>query len=245
MLKRTFSHLLLMMSVSATTFSAPQQTSPGKTIWDGIYSEEQAKRGAAYYAAACAGCHRADLSGYDGALIGNKFMNRWREDSLEKLFANIKVTMPRNNPGTLSDAVYVDILSFVLSANTTPAGSSELQPEALKDIQFVGKAGSEPLPAGALAQVYGCLTAGPDNSWSLTGATDLVRTRNPDSSSDAELKAAAVAPAGTHTYRLTDATFLGAEKKKDQKVEAKGFLVRGELDGLALTSLTPIAPTCQ
>jgi hypothetical protein len=203
------------------------------------------KRGATYYAVACASCHRGDLSGYDGALIGEKFMNRWREDALEKLFNNIKTTMPRNSPGTLTEAVYTDILSFVLAANNMPAGTEELRPDAMKNIQFVGKNGSAPLPAGALAQAYGCLTAGPDNSWSLTLATEVVRTRNPDSSGSEELKAAAAAAAGTQTYRLMDATFLDAANKKDRKVEAKGFLVKGETNALALTSLTSIAPTCQ
>ena len=230
---------------ASTTYAASPQAAQTKTIWDGIYSEDQAKRGGAYYTAACAGCHRGDLSAYNGALVGEKFMNRWREDTLEKLFSNIKATMPRNNPGTLSDAVYVDILSFVLSANTMPAGSAELRPDTLKDIQFIGKAGPEALPAGALAQAYGCLTAGPDNSWLLTRATDFVRTRNPDSSSTEELQAAAAAPAGTHTYRMVDAAFFGPANKKDRKVEAKGFIMRGQMDGLSLTSMTPIAPACQ
>ena len=35
----------------------------GKTTQDGVYSEDQAKRGEQTYAKACASCHGADLSG--------------------------------------------------------------------------------------------------------------------------------------------------------------------------------------
>jgi len=235
------SALLLMIVTANLTAQAP----PAKTIWDGVYSEAQAKRGGEAYRAACSGCHRADLSGFNGALIGDNFMNRWREDNLNSLFSNIKNTMPRNNPGILKADMYVDIVTYILQQNTFPAGENELREDALKTIQIVGKNGAEALPAGALAQTYGCITAGPDNTWLLTRATALTRTRNPDKSSDEELKAAQAMPAGNERFRLVDAAFYHPERHKDERVEAKGFLMKEPSDGLNLTSLTTIAATCQ
>ena len=44
---------------------------PGKakTVADGVYTDAQAARGGRVYAAACAGCHRADLGGGQGPAL--------------------------------------------------------------------------------------------------------------------------------------------------------------------------------
>src|SRR5262249_490063 len=162
MLKRALRSALFLL-ILATNLTA--QNPAQKSIWDGVYSEAQAKRGSEAYRAACSGCHRADLSGFNGALIGDTFMNRWREDNLNSLFTNIKTTMPRNNPGILKADMYLDIVTYILQQNTFPVGDNELREDSLKTIQIVGKGGAEALPAGALAQTYGCITAGSDNTW--------------------------------------------------------------------------------
>jgi mono/diheme cytochrome c family protein len=43
--------------------SAPSPTEPAQSVWDGIYTEEQANRGGALYAQRCARCHAPDLTG--------------------------------------------------------------------------------------------------------------------------------------------------------------------------------------
>ena len=53
-----------------------------KTVWDGVYTSDQAARGEAAYADSCSGCHRDDLRGYNGVLVGGRFMDSWREDTL-------------------------------------------------------------------------------------------------------------------------------------------------------------------
>ncbi len=237
MLKST---LLTMILAAILASQAP----PTKSVWDGVYTEEQAKRGGDAYRAVCSSCHRADLSGYNGVLRGTTFMDRWREDNLESLFNNIRTTMPRNNPGTLRPDTYLDIVTYILQQNDFPAGATDLQPDTLKSIQVVAKDGAGTLPPGALAQVYGCIASGPDNTWLVIQATAAARTRNPDKSSDEDLKAAAARPAGTQTYRLVDSAFYHPEKHKDEKVEAKGFLMKDPADGLSLTSLTTIAASC-
>ena len=220
------------------------QSSSRKTVWDGVFSEDQASRGRASYNASCATCHRTDLTGYESALKGQKFMDRWREDALESLYSNIKRSMPRNAPGTLETATYLDIVAYILQQNGFPAGVSDLSSDNLKNIQVTGKNGTESLPIGALIQVYGCISENPANVWALTDATKALRTRNPDKSSDADLKQAELKlPAGAN-YRLIDAAFYHAERYKDQFAEVKGFLVADPADGISVTSVAPLSTPC-
>src|SRR5688500_16511150 len=80
----------------------PQDRS--RTVWDGVYSADQAARGREAYDASCSSCHQPGLSGAgeSPALVGNPFMERWREDYLSSLFTRISALMPFDNPSTLS-----------------------------------------------------------------------------------------------------------------------------------------------
>jgi len=214
------------------------------TVWDGVFSEDQALRGRNSYNASCASCHRADLTGYEGALKGRKFMDRWREDALESLYSNIKRSMPRNAPGSLETATYLDIIAYILQQNGFPTGVSDLSSDNLKSIQVTGNNGTESLPIGALVQVYGCIRENHANAWTLTGATKAIRTRNPDKSSDADLKQAQAKLPDDANYPVVDAAFYHPERYKDQMVEVKGFLVANPKDGISVTSLTPLSAPC-
>jgi cytochrome c5 len=220
------------------------QSSSRKTVWDGVFSEDQARRGRASYNASCATCHRTDLTGYENALKGQKFMDRWREDALESLYSNIKRSMPRNAPGTLETATYLDIVAYILEQNGFPAGAWDLSPDNLKSIQVTGKNGTESLPTGALVQVYGCIRQNPANAWTLAGATKAVRTRNPDRSSDAALKELQVPLPGDANYPLVDAAFYHPERYKDEMAEVKGFLVADPRDGISVTSIVSLFTPC-
>jgi mono/diheme cytochrome c family protein len=110
---------------------------------DGVYTREQARRGEAVYANACAHCHQSDLSGGTDddsgpALAGPRFQLRWRDKPLEALFDLVSRDMPYDKPGTLAPQAYADVLAFVLERNGAPAGASELPPDAdgLKAVVF-------------------------------------------------------------------------------------------------------------
>ena len=47
-----------------------------KTVWDSVYTEEQAARGQKLFTAACSRCHGASLGGVDAApaLAGGSFL---------------------------------------------------------------------------------------------------------------------------------------------------------------------------
>ncbi len=113
---------------------------PTKSIWDGVYSEEQGTRGKALYAQECASCHGSELTGGEMAppLAGGEFMAGWDGLTIGDLFERVRISMPQNAPGSLSGQQIADVLSFVFSSNKFPAGTSELPKEAgiLKQIKF-------------------------------------------------------------------------------------------------------------
>src|SRR5690348_5568372 len=88
---------------------APRKYS--RTTLDGIYSEAQAARGLVAYQDNCSRCHRDSLFGGEQPLplVQDRFMNRWREESLHPLLLAMK-TMPKDKaPGELPENEYVDI----------------------------------------------------------------------------------------------------------------------------------------
>jgi mono/diheme cytochrome c family protein len=111
-----------------------------RSVWDGVYTDEQAKRGAALYAKECAGCHGTQLTGGEEApaLTGSTFTSNWNGMTLGDLFERTRTTMPQNDPSKVSRQQHADILAFVLSFNKFPAGKAELdkQTEVLREIRF-------------------------------------------------------------------------------------------------------------
>ena len=100
----------------------------GTSVWDGVYTEEQAARGQKAYVQDCAQCHLEDLLG-DGiasALIGEPFTFRWSDLSVGDMFVVIRTTMPEGAAGNLSRRRYLDIISYLLQANEFPAGDTPL-----------------------------------------------------------------------------------------------------------------------
>jgi mono/diheme cytochrome c family protein len=115
-----------------------------RSVWDGVYTSEQAKRGDAAYAKSCASCHGSALTGGESAppLAGGDFLSNWNGLTVGDLFERFRISMPADAPGRLTRQVYVDVLAYVLSMNQFPAGTSELQPqtEVLKQIRIEPKA---------------------------------------------------------------------------------------------------------
>ncbi len=94
----------------------------------GVFTKPQVEAGSALYSTNCAACHGKDLRGTEGGnpLMGDRFVDRWKEKSLGELFDLTKATMPKNNPQSLDDAAYASLLAFILDANAFPSGSVAL-----------------------------------------------------------------------------------------------------------------------
>jgi len=132
---------IALSSVSMAVLRAQAPASPeSRSVWDGVYTEEQAKRGEPVYQKECASCHGALLTGGESSppLTGGAFLANWNGLTLGDLFDRIRKTMPQSAPGKLTRAQVADILAFVLSVNKFPTGKTELyqRSEMLKEIRF-------------------------------------------------------------------------------------------------------------
>lgn len=217
-----------------------------KTVWDGIYTAAQAERGRKAYTQYCINCHKADLSGIEGAMKGEFFMERRREDNLETLFLDMKATMPRGNPGGLPDQTYTDIISFLLQNNEMPAGSSELKPDLLEHIDLIGKDGPKPVPNFAPILSVGCIIETGENRWVLINASEPIRTRDSFQKIEKEIVASQQRALGQYTFRLADAENFDAAAHLEKKVQVKGVIVRAPAGNrINVNSIEPIAEACQ
>lgn len=140
----TIKHVLLMaLGASLLPFGAIGQSTPA-SVTDGVYTTQQAERGALVHRGACAGCHGAKLDGASQdpdrpsapPIAGPRFLRKWDGQSLVVVFELTRATMPKNNPGGLTDQQYADALAHMLAVSGLPAGDKELpsDPAALAGI---------------------------------------------------------------------------------------------------------------
>ena len=123
---------------------AAQSTPPAtRTIWDGVFTQAQADRGRDQYRKSCASCHKADLLGESAAppLAGPEFSQRWVGSNVDDLLTTIRRSMPQDAPDSLGTPAYVDLVSYLLSVNGSPAGANDMPLESagLKQIQFTAR----------------------------------------------------------------------------------------------------------
>ena len=130
-----FTALALFVSVSAQA--------PSRSVSQGVYTEDQAKRGEAVYKEQCAACHGDSLegSGPMPALVGVDFGKNWQGKTVGDLFEKTNTSMPATAPGSLTEKQTADVLAYIFSQSKYPAGSMELDSkvEPLKQIELDSK----------------------------------------------------------------------------------------------------------
>lgn len=99
-----------------------------RSVWDGVFSAEQADRGRRLYVRDCAECHGSTLAGAEGglALVGKEFLGRWEKKSVGEFFELVRKTMPDSAPGSLAERQYLDLVAYLLKENEFPAGKDDL-----------------------------------------------------------------------------------------------------------------------
>lgn len=120
--------LLFALGIIAAPVSAAAQSPPtdsDRSTKAGVYSREQAAQGDELYALNCVSCHTA------ASHVGPAFVAKWQGRALLELFAYVRSEMPKNDPGTLSDAEYIILLAYMLKMNGMPSGPQELPSDSL------------------------------------------------------------------------------------------------------------------
>ncbi len=117
--------LSLAMGLSVVTLKAQ---GAGRTVWDGVFTAEQAAQGKTVFENKCAMCHGAEMGGAEMAppLAGGIFMGNWAGQSVGDLFTRIHTTMPANDPGSLTKEETAQTVAYILSYNQFPAGTGAL-----------------------------------------------------------------------------------------------------------------------
>jgi mono/diheme cytochrome c family protein len=132
--------LAVLLLLAALVAEAQNASRP--SIWAGVFTADQAKRGNDAYQASCSACHGSDLHATDPEakdLTGPGIRAKWNGKTLQDRFETIRDTMPPGTANTLGDKTYMDILAFILQSNDFPAGDQELVPETAKTIVFAQK----------------------------------------------------------------------------------------------------------
>lgn len=119
----------ILLLAALCTPATLAQDGAGTAVSSGVYTAEQAERGAALFARSCAGCHGAELGGGMGPTLA-PLGAWWQGSSLASLGDFVRRNMPMTAPGSLPMAEYGDIVAFILASNGYPAGEAELSLEA-------------------------------------------------------------------------------------------------------------------
>lgn len=106
-----------LLSVAAAIVSG--QTT--RSTYDGVYTAAQAARGKATFEGKCTGCHEPSR------FSGKDFQEEWDGKPLKEIWDIASGTMPEDNPGSLKQQEYGDIIAYFLSLNEFPAGEKELE----------------------------------------------------------------------------------------------------------------------
>ena len=233
-----------LASFLMAVLQAGQAAGTPRTVWNGVFTSEQAARGEQQFAEHCASCHSPDLSGGEGPpLVGDRFWNDWRESTLDSLLGFVSKNMPHSEDGSLEGKLpaptYAALVAHILNSNGLPAGSAELNAESSVGVQIVGRDGPRDLPSGTLAHIVGCLEKA-GTTWRIVKATKPVRA--PKGSTTTADRAAEL---GTGEFTLKF-VLTSLDRYVGQRVSANGALVgEGGRDGINVDFVNPVAPMCQ
>jgi hypothetical protein len=246
----TLGLVVLFAGVSISSLRAGQQTpAPAPpSVWNGVFTVDQADRGSHQFELHCAECHGVNLEGGEGKpLRGQQFWNDFREKTVGELLSYIRTNMPFSEDGllqgTLPTPTYVDIVAHILRANDLPAGQKELTVESSVGVLIIARDGPGELPPSTLAQVVGCLAPRqPDGSWLLTRGTRAVRASSGGAA--AGIPAPATVPLGDREYPL-QFVLTPLTRYVGHRVVVTGLLLgTGGINGLNVNTVQSVASTC-
>ncbi len=88
----------------------------------GLYSLEQAARGRRRFRQVCSECH------FVSEFRGPDFESEWQRQTVWDLFRQVVRTMPEDDPGSLTQQTYADVMAYILQLNAYASGDAELVP---------------------------------------------------------------------------------------------------------------------
>jgi hypothetical protein len=138
-MKRQLSSTLAVAALVATTLAGAWEEE--RSVQSGVFTVEQAERGAKTFETICKGCHETEEFN-DGS-----YLDGWSGQKVDDFVELVRSTMPQDSPGSLKRMDYVDVAAYFLQLNGVPPGDSEMDSSTIKEIVFEGPFGSSPDPA--------------------------------------------------------------------------------------------------
>jgi mono/diheme cytochrome c family protein len=114
---------------AAATPAAGQVTDTLTSLRQGVYTEDQARRGEMVYEGACGACHMREF-------FTESFLQSWTGAPVSMLFELLRTTMPEDRPGGLDRRQYADVLAYIFELNGLPSGQREL-PSRLDELERI------------------------------------------------------------------------------------------------------------
>jgi S-disulfanyl-L-cysteine oxidoreductase SoxD len=114
------------MFLAAPRDAAGQAKQARPTTRAGVYTADQAERGFDVYTSYCKSCHTPESHS------GATFRANWNGKTMADLMGLVRTKMPKNDPGSLSEQEYADVLAYVLKLNRMPVGKVELPADSTK-----------------------------------------------------------------------------------------------------------------
>ena len=235
------------LALSAHPATAQEAEEP--SVWDGVYSAEQAMRGKKLYEGDLLPVPWGRSVRRQRAAAGRRELHprlgrpeAGRPSSPARGRCRRAHRAPSARPATWTSSPYV------LEVNEFPHGEGELTAERAGDILVYGADGPDAVPNFAMVQVVGCL-ARDDSTWIVTDGSEPIRTRDPDASSGDVLALTQAMALGGNTFELMY-VFPDPDPYEGHRVEAKGFLIRREdgadaLDAINVTAVASLEAACR
>lgn len=125
--------LVIGAALACATAVAAAQTVKPVSVWSGVYTAAQNKRGEEIHAAVCVMCHGPRLNGAgqpemppSPAIAGPALLRKFAGANVAALFVVVRQTMPPDAPNTLTDQQAIDAIAHMFAVSGMPAGAREL-----------------------------------------------------------------------------------------------------------------------
>jgi mono/diheme cytochrome c family protein len=229
---------VVFLASTGSALVEAQAPAQGRTVWDGVYTDAQAERATPVFGQSCSNCHTLTAEG-NRPLSGDKFWEGFTQKTVGDLLTFVSANMPNNNPGTLPAATYNDLVALILKSNGFPAGTFEVAPDTVANIQIIPKDGPGELPGNTLVRVVGCLAPKAGADWTITNATSPKRVEKPGAAPDD-----ATASLGERTMTLKF-VLSRLDANVGKRVSVSGILMgAGGADGINVSQVSRVADTC-
>ena len=93
-------------------------------------NEQNLQLGSEVFQSHCAHCHLP-------LEMENRIRGTWAGRNADALFEKVKVTMPAERPGSLEEAQYIDVVSFILSLGKVPLPAEAATPQLFANLSIV------------------------------------------------------------------------------------------------------------